>query len=103
MLYILNIFFHLIRFRPAAVKDLIHKVLLEYLSEKKYSSEDAPAWTREIGDNLLSQLKSVQWFNSVEKVFCIIFLTLYVSGLGLDRYKFVVQVLIGEQRGEGVK
>jgi len=23
--------------------------------------------------------------------------------LGLDRYKYVVQVVIGEQRGEGVK
>ena len=25
------------------------------------------------------------------------------AALGLDRYKFVVQVVIGEQRGEGVK
>ena len=25
------------------------------------------------------------------------------SELGLDRYKFVVHVVIGEQRGEGVK
>lgn len=49
----------LLRFRPAAVKDLIHKVLLDYLSEKKYSSEDTPTWTKEIGDTIISQLKSV--------------------------------------------
>lgn len=27
----------------------------------------------------------------------------FISDLGYDRYKFVVQVVIGEQRGEGVK
>ena len=26
-----------------------------------------------------------------------------ITDLGYDRYKFVVQVVIGEQRGEGVK
>ena len=41
------------------MKDLIHKVLLDYLSEKKYSSEDTPTWTKEIGDTIISQLKSV--------------------------------------------
>ena len=28
---------------------------------------------------------------------------LIFSDLGYDRYKFIVQVVIGEQRGEGVK
>ena len=27
----------------------------------------------------------------------------YFSDLGYDRYKFIVQVAIGEQRGQGVK
>ena len=27
----------------------------------------------------------------------------FVTDMGYDRYKFVVQVAIGEQRGEGVK
>ena len=30
-------------------------------------------------------------------------MVLIVSEMGYDRYKFVVQVVIGEQRGEGVK
>ena len=28
---------------------------------------------------------------------------IYISDMGYDRYKFIVQVAIGEQRGEGVK
>eukprot|EP00058_Branchiostoma_floridae_P000484 XP_002585972.1 hypothetical protein BRAFLDRAFT_255806 [Branchiostoma floridae] len=31
------------------------------------------------------------------------FVYLFVSELPYDRYKFVVQVVIGEQKGEGVK
>lgn len=27
----------------------------------------------------------------------------FFSDLGYDRYKFIVQVVIGEQKGEGVK
>ena len=27
----------------------------------------------------------------------------FIAELELDRYKFIVQVVIGEQRGEGVK
>ena len=27
----------------------------------------------------------------------------FVSDMGYERYKFIVQVVIGEQRGEGVK
>lgn len=27
----------------------------------------------------------------------------FIAELDLDRYKFIVQVVIGEQRGEGVK
>ena len=37
-------------------------------------------WTREISDEVKHQLKA----------------------LNLDRYKFVVQVVLGEQKGEGV-
>lgn len=31
------------------------------------------------------------------------FLSISIAELELDRYKFIVQVVIGEQRGEGVK
>ena len=30
-------------------------------------------------------------------------MSFFFSDLGYDRYKFIVQVVIGEQKGEGVK
>ncbi|XP_072034621.1 dynein light chain Tctex-type protein 2B-like [Amphiura filiformis] len=69
------------KFRPAAVKEVIHSVLNEELGEKDYSAEETTEWCKQIGNQITSKLKDT----------------------GLDRYKFVVQVVIGEQRGEGVK
>lgn len=74
-------FFFSPRFRPAAVKDIIRLVLKELLTDKVYNSEDAKIWTREISDSLQNKLKELQ----------------------LDRYKYAVQVVLGEQRGEGVR
>lgn len=50
----------ILRFRPAAVKELIHKELIEYLLDKSYSSEEASTWSKEISDNLISRLKGYQ-------------------------------------------
>ena len=37
-------------------------------------------------------------------VFCdYLVLIIFIAELELDRYKFIVQVVVGEQRGEGVK
>lgn len=69
------------KFRPSLVKDIIHQVLKESLHEKQYNSEDARILSKEIGDSIQSRLKEFE----------------------LDRYKYIVQVVIGEQRGEGVK
>ena len=48
----------------------------------RYNQELTSQWTREIADEIKNKLK---------------------SELELPRYKYVVQVLIGEQRGEGVR
>jgi len=69
------------KFRPAAVKAIIHDVLNEELSGKQYNSEEATSWSKHISDTVKDKLKELE----------------------LDRYKFIVQVVIGEQRGEGVK
>lgn len=69
------------KFRPANVKEVIQKVLEEFLSDKQYSPEQVEGWTKEISDSVKSKVKD----------------------LGLDRYKLIVQTVIGEQRGEGVK
>lgn len=45
------------RFRPAAVKAVIHDVLNEELSGKKYSSEEATSWCKQISDTVKEKLK----------------------------------------------
>ncbi|XP_078738941.1 dynein light chain Tctex-type protein 2B [Lampetra fluviatilis] len=69
------------RFRKATVGDCIQQVLKETLEGKHYDGDESPALTRAVGDAIRERLKE----------------------LGYDRYKTVVQVVIGEQRGEGVR
>ncbi|XP_048202820.1 dynein light chain Tctex-type protein 2B [Perognathus longimembris pacificus] len=68
------------RFRPSVVKDCIHTVLKEELTYAEYSPEEMPQLTKRLSETVKDKLKD----------------------MGFDRYKMVVQVLIGEQRGEGV-
>mmetsp|Transcript_14299 Transcript_14299/g.43956 ORF Transcript_14299/g.43956 Transcript_14299/m.43956 type:complete len:124 (+) Transcript_14299:110-481(+) len=70
------------KFKPAAVKVLLGAVMSEKLADKTYSSESAAQWSREISDEIKSRIK-------VE--------------FDLPRYKLVVQVIIGEQRGQGIR
>ncbi|XP_075056692.1 dynein light chain Tctex-type protein 2B [Mixophyes fleayi] len=69
------------KFRTAVVKDCIQSVLKKELKTKQYIPEEVPQLTRFLSETIKDQLKE----------------------LGFDRYKMVVQVVIGEQRGEGVK
>lgn len=69
------------KFRPAVVKALIRDVLNEELTDKQYNSEECTAWTKTLSEAVKTRIKD----------------------LNLDRYKILVQVVIGEQRGEGVK
>ncbi|XP_006003142.1 dynein light chain Tctex-type protein 2B [Latimeria chalumnae] len=69
------------KFKPAVVKDCIHLVLKEELDNKQYEPEEVPTLTKSLSETIKDRLKE----------------------LGFDRYKIVVQVVIGEQRGEGVK
>lgn len=68
------------RFRPSVVKDCIHTVLKEELASAEYSPDEMPQLTKRLSEMIKDKLKE----------------------LGYDRYKMVVQVVIGEQRGEGV-
>ncbi|XP_073482536.1 dynein light chain Tctex-type protein 2B-like [Lithobates pipiens] len=69
------------KFRTATVKDCIRSVLKEELKSKQYIPEEVPQLTRFLSETIKDKLKE----------------------MGFDRYKMVVQVVIGEQRGEGVK
>ncbi|XP_037598851.1 tctex1 domain-containing protein 2 isoform X3 [Cebus imitator] len=68
------------RFRPSVVKDCIHAVLKQELANAEYAPEEMPQLTKHLSENIKEKLKE----------------------MGFDRYKMVVQVVIGEQRGEGV-
>ncbi|XP_034942497.1 tctex1 domain-containing protein 2-like [Chelonus insularis] len=69
------------KFRPQVVKELIHNVLHDELSLKVYNVNDAKTWTKTIADVIRDKVKELQ----------------------LKDYKYVVNVVLGEQKGEGVK
>ena len=69
------------KFKASKVKEMLAVVLNEKLRDQKFNADSTTQWTKEISDEIKSRLKD----------------------MALDRYKFVVQVVIGEQRGEGVR
>ncbi|XP_043926230.1 dynein light chain Tctex-type protein 2B [Protopterus annectens] len=69
------------KFKTAIAKECIQTVLKEELAGKEYNPEDIPGLTKFLSETIKDKLKEMGW----------------------DRYKLVVQVVIGEQRGEGVK
>uniref|UniRef100_A0A3Q4B247 Uncharacterized protein n=1 Tax=Mola mola TaxID=94237 RepID=A0A3Q4B247_MOLML len=69
------------KFKPAVVKNCIREVVRERLSGLRYEPEEVPELSRSLADSVRDKVKDA----------------------GFDRYKLVVQVVIGEQRGQGVK
>ncbi|TPX72978.1 hypothetical protein SpCBS45565_g00089 [Spizellomyces sp. 'palustris'] len=69
------------KFRPAIVTKLIHQILADRLTGATYHPDTCSQWTREIADEIKNRLKE----------------------LDLPRYKYLVNVVIGEMRGEGVR
>lgn len=70
---------HKEKFRPGKAKEIIKEVLEYKLKNQNYN--EAPKFGREIADTIKGKLKD----------------------LGLPRYKYVVHVLIGQQKGQGVR
>ncbi|XP_066182056.1 dynein light chain Tctex-type protein 2B isoform X2 [Sylvia atricapilla] len=69
------------RFKSSTVKECIRAILKEKLANLQYIPEEMPELTKSLSETIKDRLKEE----------------------GFDRYKMVVQVVIGEQRGEGVK
>lgn len=59
----------------------MQEILLEELNGKVYSAESAKDWTTNIANVINRKVKEMKW----------------------KRYKHIVQVIIGEQRGAGLK
>ncbi|RYH29992.1 hypothetical protein EON65_06640 [archaeon] len=63
-----------------AMKEIIHECIYERLSNQQYEGEKCHEAAKQLADLIRNRLKN----------------------LGYDRYKFIVQVLIGERREQGV-
>lgn len=68
------------KFRAADVKEIIHTVLLARLADKEYNGETCVDLCKTICAEIKEKLKGAQY----------------------ERYKFVVQCVIGEQKGAGI-
>lgn len=68
------------KFRPAEVKELLHSILLTNLADQEYNSETFTELAKQITIQIKEKLKTLNY----------------------DRYKFVVQCVVGEQKGAGV-
>eukprot|EP00116_Pleurobrachia_bachei_P014122 sb/3474384/ len=69
------------KFKPALVKEVIQDVINEHLANKTYDPDQAPTWCKNITEAVKERVKQ----------------------LGMERYKLAVNVVIGEQRGQGIK
>ncbi|RZC38930.1 tctex1 domain-containing protein 2, partial [Asbolus verrucosus] len=68
-------------FKAGTVKEIIRTLLFEKLSGKSYDAERVKKWTVELANEISSK----------------------VTELKMKRYKHIVQVILGEHKGAGVK
>ena len=66
-------------FKPRVVETLMQRLLEEMLAQRQYDPNETSTWSKEIASAIKCELKS----------------------LSLSRYKFLVQVVIGEMKGAG--
>jgi tctex1 domain-containing protein 2 len=69
------------KFKPAKTKEILQEIMSNTLKDKTYSHDKAQEFSRFIADDVKSRLKN----------------------MNLPRYKFLVQVTVGEQKGQGVR
>lgn len=68
-------------FKPEQVKTILKTSLTEFLTGKEYDLEKTGTWSKDIATAVKNKLKELE----------------------LSRYKFMVQVVIGESKGAGVR
>ncbi|KAL2734008.1 tctex1 domain-containing protein 2-like [Vespula squamosa] len=69
------------KFKPLSAKEVIHNVLFDQLSTKTYNAQDAVQWTKDIADTIKEKIKELKF----------------------KRYKYIINVVLGEQHGAGIK
>lgn len=78
------------------LQEIIHAALNDQLGGKIYDANKVSQWSKAIADNVKSQVSFIGFMSCMPG-------DAQVKTLGYDRYKIVVEVVIGEQRGEGVR
>jgi len=68
-------------FKPRVVQGILRSTLHERLNAKKYDPMETGNWTKQIATDVKTRLKALE----------------------LKRYKYLVQVVIGENKGAGVR
>lgn len=69
------------KFKPLNAKEIIHDVLFDQLATKSYDAQAAAQWTKDIADIIEGKIKDLQF----------------------KKYKYIVNVVLGQQHGAGVK
>ncbi|CAM4653845.1 unnamed protein product [Leuciscus chuanchicus] len=69
------------KFKAGVAKECIREILREQLYGVQYNPDEVPTLSTSLVDSIKNKLKDV----------------------GFDKYKLIVQVVVGEQRGQGVK
>jgi tctex1 domain-containing protein 2 len=80
MLYVICLYSYC-RLKPSAIEEIMQRVLRQHLAESKYDQEAVTDWTKTIAQSIKDELKATN----------------------LPRYKHIVQVVIGENKGAGVR
>jgi hypothetical protein len=68
------------KFKPNDVKELIHGILMARLADKTYNTETSTELAKSVSADIKEKLKQMNY----------------------DRYKFIIQCVIGEQKGAGM-
>ncbi|UJR31665.1 hypothetical protein I4U23_019146 [Adineta vaga] len=71
------------KFRSTKVQEILYSCISDILGDKKFEQEACAEWTKAITINIRDRLKA--------------------ANMKFDRYKFIVQCIIGENKGQGVK
>ena len=77
----IEIYSFLNRFKSTEVKEIIKDVVTNRLKGKEYQMEQVQQWIKDICNEIRDKCMELKY----------------------ERCKFIVNVMIGEQRGEGVK
>ena len=69
------------RFYPSKVRDCVDQIVTHHLKDKEYEHAQAKLWAEKIADEIKATVKA----------------------LSIPNYKIVVQTVIGEVKGQGVR